>query len=136
MLDALFEQVSGRFLIEGDPQIDVFGYAGRLEGRNNPAMQSVKDVGPLPVGFYVVTPPQTHPRLGPLAFRLYPDGNSPMFGRGGFWIHGDNRRHDASCGCIVLDRATRVILADRKVTGLWVVRSNLSATEKLRRAAA
>lgn len=88
------------------------GYAGRGEGLNNPAMQQVHMVGPLPVGLYSAGTPQNGTRLGPDAIPLVPFGSNTMFGRGGFYCHADNAHldHSASEGCIVMDTATRARL--------------------------
>lgn len=95
------------------------GYAGRGEGRNNPAMQDVKNVGPLPCGLYRIgNPVLRHPMLGPVAMPLTPAYESQMFGRSHFWIHGDNAQHDASEGCIILDRNCRVAIGH--TPGQWL----------------
>ncbi len=88
------------------------GYSGRGEGLNNPAMQNVHDIGPLPVGFYRCAAPVDHTRLGLDAIPLVPFPSNEMFTRGGFYAHGDNamRNRTASEGCIVLDAATRARL--------------------------
>src|SRR5579859_5974501 len=83
------------------------GYSGRNEGRNNPELQAVHNVGPLPRGPYTIGPAELHPVLGPVAMPLTPEDGNQMFGRGDFWIHGDNATHDASHGCIVIDRDVR-----------------------------
>ena len=86
-----------------DGVLFAFGYAGRDAGKNNPAMQDVHDIGPLPVGLYTIEPSETNPKLGPVAMRLTPDPANEMFGRAGFFIHADSVRTpgQASHGCIV-----------------------------------
>lgn len=81
-----------------------WGYAGRGEGKNNPAMQSVKGVGPLPVGLYEACEPEDHPVVGKYAIRLIPHPDNEMYGRANFYIHGDSYSDpgNASHGCIVL----------------------------------
>lgn len=86
------------------------GYSGRGEHRNCPASQRVKGEGPLPRGWYTIQAPVKHPRLGPYALRLDPDSENEMFGRGDFWIHGDNAEGDASHGCIILPYTIRCIV--------------------------
>lgn len=86
------------------------GYSGRdferngshILGRNQPACEGVSNIGPLPRGGYTIGLPESHPVLGPLAMPLQPDPDNKMYGRGDFWIHGDNAEHNASHGCIVL----------------------------------
>ncbi len=85
------------------------GYAGgdcghNPGGVNNPALQSVPQVGPLPQGVYTIEEPIDHPKLGPCAMRLTPGTDNEMFGRSGFFIHGDNSNGDrsASEGCMIM----------------------------------
>ena len=86
------------------------GYSGNGEGLNNPEMQQVKGVGPIPQGVYTIEPPHADPVVGPVAMRLQPAAGNEMFGRGDFLIHGDNADldHSASEGCIVLPYDARV----------------------------
>lgn len=90
------------------------GYAGNGAGLNNPDMQFVVRVGPLPVGDYTIKPPYKHQRLGPLTMNLEPDAGNKMRGRAAFRIHGDNSKGDksASQGCIILLRVARRYIAD------------------------
>ncbi|MGE4482112.1 tlde1 domain-containing protein [Acidocella sp.] len=78
------------------------GYSGTQGGRNNPAMQSVPNIGPIPQGSYTIGAPHDTTTHGPYVMRLTPVPGSVTFGRNGFLIHGDNRRHDASQGCIIM----------------------------------
>lgn len=86
-----------------------FGYAGRGEGKNNPSMQNVKGIGPLPVGLYTAQPPADDAVVGKYAMRLIPDPSNEMFGRNSFFLHGDSAEHpgEASHGCIVMPRNVR-----------------------------
>lgn len=84
------------------------GYAGRLEGRNNVEMQSVRNVGPIPIGNWRVS--GWGNSKGPLTARLTPAKETETYGRSGFLIHGDNVKGDASQGCIVLPRAGRAFI--------------------------
>ena len=92
------------------------GYAGGDEGRwpdgrNNPAMESVPQVGPLPRGIYTLGEPVEGSRLGPYAIPLAPDPANEMFGRSGFFCHGDTvPSGNASEGCIILPRFARDVL--------------------------
>jgi hypothetical protein len=74
------------------------GYAGHGAGVDNPAMENVPNIGPLPQGTYTIGPEFTHPHTGPLSMRLEPDASNEMFGRGGFLLHGDNATHTAKRG--------------------------------------
>lgn len=106
-------------LLRPDRAVCGVGYAGRGEGRNNPAMQDVKNVGPLPCGLYRIgNPILRHPMLGPIAIPLIPAYESQMFGRSHFYVHGDNAAGDASLGCIILDRNCRVAVGH--AAGGWL----------------
>lgn len=108
-------QKTGEFLHDG--QHVAFGYAGRdyddagnfVGGKNNPEMQSVKGIGPLPVGLYRSEPPTDDPVVGRYALRLVPDPSNEMYGRSSFFLHGDSAAHpgQASHGCIVQGPAPR-----------------------------
>ena len=97
-----YEQATGK-LTEDDGTLIGVGWAGHLQGRNNTAMQNVKDVGPLPIGTYTVSDPVDGTKLGPKAFPLIPSPTNEMFGRADFYIHGANIEHPAlsSDGCII-----------------------------------
>jgi len=101
-----FSQTSGQIRNELGELVGA-GYAGgncgaHPEGVNNPAMQCVKDVGPLPRGLYTKGEAIDHSQLGAFAIKLIPDPSNEMFGRGGFFWHGDTKQPEcASDGCIV-----------------------------------
>lgn len=89
------------------------GYSGAPAHQNDPKATSVKLSGPLPCGMYHVLPARDHPRLGPIAIPLDPFPSTEVFGRSGFFIHGDNAKGDrsASSGCIILNRGARATIA-------------------------
>lgn len=107
-MSLLYRQFEGSF--HGVAQ-DIFsGYSGAGEGKNNPAMQQVHNVGPIPQGKYsIVGEPFDSPDHGPFVLRLEPDPTNEMYGRAGFLIHGDNVHSPgtASEGCIILPRYAR-----------------------------
>lgn len=79
-------------------------YSGRGAGRNNPALENVKNTGPIPADTYKIGRAFTHPHAGVKTLRLTPvDGQAgdEDSDRAGFLIHGDSARGDASLGCIV-----------------------------------
>jgi len=108
-----YEQRSGR-LSNGLGLVGI-GYSGHGMGVNNPALEEIPNVGPIPVGTYEIGPACEHPQLGPLAMALIPKLETDTFGRSGFFIHGDEVGHVgeelASHGCIILPRAVRVLVA-------------------------
>ncbi len=102
---------------------DVFegtGYSGTGEGRNNPSMQDVHGIGPIPVGTYIIGAAYDDVGgLGPCVMHLDPAEGTNTFGRSLFRIHGDNARHDASHGCIILGPQIRKMIAvssDKRLT--------------------
>jgi hypothetical protein len=94
-----FHQSTGIFR-DKTGQCVCIGYAGREEGKNNPAMQDHKQLGPIPRGKYKMNPPVDTAEHGPYVIWLTPDPANEMFGRSGFGIHGFNA-HDpnSSQGC-------------------------------------
>jgi hypothetical protein len=117
-----YAQKTGLLSRDGKPVAK--GYSGNTTGLNNPAMQETIGVGPVPRGNYTIGPPHTPvDHLGPLALPLYPAPANQMFGRVGFFIHGDNPAmdHSASDGCIIIDHADRQAIVNSGDTALVVV---------------
>ena len=92
------------------------GYSGKGRGKNNPALQGVRGVGPLPRGRYRIGTPRTSQRTGPFVMDLFPIDATPAdtvhdaTGRSAFQVHGDRVNgppFSASSGCIILPRAVR-----------------------------
>ena len=97
-----FSQKSGN--IRQDGAILCNGYAGNGVWKNDPGAQSVHNHGPLPRGKYRMGEPVLqHPTVGHYAIPLHPSMDNQMFGRSGFYWHGDNPGHlgESSDGCIV-----------------------------------
>jgi hypothetical protein len=104
-----YKQETGDLLLN-DEHI-AFGYSGGGEGKNNPAMQDIHDVGPIPRGRYKVeliadqngVPVDYEEKKAPV-FHLIPDPSNEMFGRAGFLIHGDSisAPGTASEGCVIM----------------------------------
>ncbi len=113
----MYQQSTGR-LTDPNGVLVATGYSGGNCGKvpsgvNNPAMQSIKCCGPLPRGAYTLGTPVEGSSLGPLAIPLLPDPGNQMFGRGGFYMHGDTpeMNESASEGCIIMPHAIRTIVA-------------------------
>jgi hypothetical protein len=86
------------------------GYSGAAEGKNNPEMQSVPNVGPIPQGSWTITgPPANTAEHGPYVLRLTPGEETDTFGRSGFLMHGDSKNAPgtASHGCVIVARPVR-----------------------------
>jgi hypothetical protein len=99
------------------------GYSGHGEGKNNPAMQHIKCVGPIPVGRYHIGEPYKSLKLGPLVLPLTPVRTNNMHGRSGFAIHGESAAHpgEASLGCIIQDYRVRQTIYDSEDKVLEVI---------------
>lgn len=91
------------------------GYSGKGRGKNNPSMEGVRGVGPIPRGRYTIKAPYDSRNVGPYtlpvdAIDAKPgDDRHEPTGRSAFRIHGDSIRAPgtASKGCIILPRAVR-----------------------------
>ena len=103
--------------------IEATGYSGYALGKNNPDMQNVHDIGPIPRGEYQIGTPRDTAEHGPFVLPLAASMENVMHGRSGFLIHGDSiaAPGTASHGCIILGKAAREQIAasldnDLKVT--------------------
>ena len=106
-----WEYSQSKGTISHDGQKVGMGYSGVGQGLNNPEMQSVKNIGPIPIGEYLIGP--GHPSgKGPITMNLIPSPKTNTFGRYLFRIHGDNRslNHSASEGCIITGPDTRSLI--------------------------
>jgi hypothetical protein len=86
------------------------GYSGNGEGKNNPNLENVRNVGPIPQGDWTITgPPINTEDHGPYVLRLNPAAGTETFSRSGFLMHGDSKEHPgcASEGCVILPRTVR-----------------------------
>jgi hypothetical protein len=96
--------------LQQDGKHVAIGYSGSGTGKNNPAMENVSDVGPIPEGDWtIVGPPVDTASHGPYALSLRPAPATPTFGRSGFLLHGDSKESPgcASQGCVIMPRAVR-----------------------------
>ena len=113
-----YDQRSGA--LGKDGQRVATGYSGFGQGKNNPELENIHDVGPIPKGVYGIGPPHDTPTHGPHALALTPEPGTNTFGRDGFLIHGDSVQNPgtASHGCIILPRTVRDQIAasgDRQI---------------------
>lgn len=100
------------------------GYSGK-EGvwRNNPDAEPDAAEGPIPEGLWHIGPAHTSSNTGPVTMDLDPAmASMDVYGRSLFRIHGDNKTHDASHGCIILGPTIRDRIASSPVHLLDVVR--------------
>ena len=88
-----FHHSTGKLCNRAD-QCVANGYSGMAgTGKNNPAMQNVMMVGPIPRGGYMIETPFNDPIHGPYAMHLTPDAANVMYGIDGFLMHGDSLEH-------------------------------------------
>ena len=87
-------------------------YSGHAEGVNNPTLQNVKDVGPIPSGLWNIGELTDTAHHGPDARPLTPCPGTNTYGRSEFWCHGDEVKHPgqhlASLGCVIAAHNVRV----------------------------
>ena len=123
-MDWLYKQSTGELFLRGAPVTTpwVVCYSGAGSGKNNPDYQCVKDIGPIPRGWYTISSVSQTPAAYTLV--LTPDAGNDMCGRSGFLIHADNIQLPgwASEGCIVVNDATkRRTIAETGPTRLEVI---------------
>lgn len=114
-----YSQTSG-VLSHGGESIGT-GYSGNSEGLNNSNLQMVHNLGPIPQGIWNIGIFFDDSHLGPCVAALQPTSQD-VFGRGGFFIHGDNKSmsHSASDGCIILSKVLRQTIRDSGETEITV----------------
>jgi len=103
-----YAQKSGELQHDGEPVAT--GYSGAGPGKNNPDLEKVPNVGPIPQGDWTITgPPVDTAQHGPYVLQLKPAPDTPTFGRSGFLMHGDSKESpgNASQGCVILPRSAR-----------------------------
>ncbi len=95
------------------------GYSGHGDGLNNPAMEAVRNVGPIPAGFYRIGPSEDRSAdgKGTNVMTLTPTNGNTAHQRSGFLCHGDNKamNHTASDGCIIAALPIRLRIAQAQV---------------------
>lgn len=119
----LYDQASGEITTPANFMLGN-GYSGRGKGLNNPLMDGVADVGPIPRGDYAIGKFFDDPHgKGPQVCQLTPLPGTDMLGRSGFMIHGDTEAANftASEGCIIAPRYIRDAIALSTVRTLRVI---------------
>lgn len=105
----------GRGVLTRDGEIISRGYSGKGRGKNNPALEGIRGLGPIPRGLWRIKNVYNSANVGPYALTLHavdikPDDDiHQVTGRSAFRIHGDSIKNpgDASNGCIILPRKIR-----------------------------
>jgi len=99
------------------------GYSGSAQGKNNPDMEAVHNIGPIPRGYWTIGKVLDGQATSPHSIPLYPFPTTNTFGRQLFFMHGDQLQHpgEASHGCLVLDAFTRGRLAESSDKVLQVI---------------
>ena len=109
-LDATWTYAQNTGELQQDGKHVSTGYSGASEGKNNPAMDNVLNIGPIPRGDWTIAgPPVDSKDHGPYVLKLNPAPSTETYGRTGFLMHGDSKEHPggASHGCVILPRAVR-----------------------------
>ncbi len=115
-----YKQSTGELSCDGE--FEGTGYSGAGIGHNEPDLQNIPNIGPIPVGLYKIGAAYDDiGKLGPCVMALDPLTDTNTFGRSLFRIHGDNVNHDASHGCIILGPAIRRKIAASADRNLMVV---------------
>lgn len=111
----IYHQSSGK--LYRDAAFISAGYSGNGRGKNNPALETAKGIGPIPVGDWIIKEPYNSANTGPYTLPLWADDGKlddteARTGRGAFRIHGDSIKNPgtASHGCIILPRAIREMI--------------------------
>lgn len=117
----LYSQRTGE-LWNGEGQWLASGYSGFGSGKNNPNLEDVRNVGPIPRGLYKIGTAYDSSRVGPCAIPLEPVDHD-CHGRCDFRAHGDSRSNPgtASKGCIILPRKIRNQICDSEDKQLKVI---------------
>ena len=114
-----FSQSSGIITQDNGVVVTVRAFAGNnyrpdhnpdgLKGRNNPLMQDVHFIGPLPQGLYRVGEWGDHPPVGQNSAPLTQIGGE-TYGRSAFFMHGPGGEdpENSSEGCIVIPHDDRL----------------------------
>jgi len=112
-----YSQSTGQFRRDG--VLIGRGYSGHGAGLDDPAMEGVAGVGPIPAGEWTIGPAHADGKLGPKVMNLDPVAPFDALGRTLFRIHGDNpaANHTASDGCIILGPAYRTRIATAVAAG-------------------
>ena len=117
-----YSQSTGQ-MTKDDGTLVATGFAGNnsrpgvnpkhLQGMNNPDMQSVHCIGPLPQGTYTVGTWGLHHPVGPNSAPLT-QTSGETFGRNAFFIHGpgDTDPMNSSEGCICIHMPDRQKVID------------------------
>lgn len=127
-----YSQKSGELNQDGNKVAT--GYSGAGTGKNNPEMQNVHNVGPIPQGDWTVTgPPVDTKTHGPYVLKLTPSDETETFGRSGFLMHGDSKERPgtASQGCIIMPKQVREQVWNSGDHDLKVVADASPAEDKL-----
>lgn len=103
-----YAQKTGEIQQDGKPVAT--GYSGAGPGKNNPEMERVPNIGPIPQGNWTIAgPPIDTANHGPYVLTLKPEADTQTFGRTGFLMHGDSIESPgcASQGCVIMPRPIR-----------------------------
>jgi hypothetical protein len=109
-----YDQSAGALSRDGKPVSA--GYSGKGRGKNNPSLQGVQGIGPIPAGKWRMVRCYNSANVGPVCIEIHAIDATPgddwhdVTGRGHFRVHGDSIKAPgtASKGCIILPRPVRL----------------------------
>lgn len=117
-----FNRVQGKLISPSNQEYAA--YSGHGAGVNNPALERVHDVGPIPAGWWDIGAPHDS-KHGPFTLTLTPQAGTEVYGRSDFLCHGDEVEHPgqflASLGCVIAARAVRELIWSSGVHVLFVI---------------
>ncbi len=126
----IYQQSTGNLYSEGNNPSAITlvgrGYSGAVGYQNNGALESLRNVGPIPTGNYTIGAQGTYVTSAGTVLRgamtLTPKSDSWPYGRSGFLIHGDNTGggRSASEGCVILGPSLRDMIGGSADTTLKV----------------
>lgn len=118
-----YRQVDPAIFSDGEELTGSPIYSGHGEGLNNPAMEAVHNVGPIPAGrWHIQSWQDNYENKGSVVAILLPVGHD-AHGRSGFLIHGPHAddHFDSSDGCIIAPHSVRQQMRDNGSSDLLVV---------------
>lgn len=110
----LWDQSEGKLYSDTKKNLVSSGYSGAGRGKNNPSLQNLQGIGPIPRGKWKMIRVYNSNSVGPFTIELMAldeklNDIHEASRRSAFRIHGDSIKNagNASRGCIILPRAVR-----------------------------
>lgn len=122
-VDWVYSQSSGHLYLADTQDVRAHvatGYSGAVGHQNRTGSEQLVAKGPIPRGVWKIGIAFAHRRLGREAIPLEAVEPQKVFGRSGFYVHGDNAAGDgsASSGCIILPITVRKLISEFRRAGV------------------